>query len=201
MESRARKVVCVLAAVIEADPVSVNSVARYEIVFETTLDVPQGGTLTVTFPIQVVLPRSMSVSNVFLTDSGGSLPFDPDNGFDPVVNHDDNSVQVTVPQGQTLGAGGCSLVFAISAGIVNPSIGSKDYELEVRTSEEAMGTGEHALLVIKPTYSLSAKSASRWTPVTVNGEGWTPDTSISIGGALSGTGAVARSAFGRRRPK
>ncbi len=172
-----------------ATPDSANSPARYDISFTTTLDVPARGTVTATFPTEATLPPAIGVfSSVLLVDSGGALY--PGKDIDPVVDLDEGTVTVTVPAGQTLRAGNCTLIIQQAAKIRNPSIGNKDYKMKVRTSEEGLAAGQDADLVVKPTYSLSTSEGPRGTAVTVIGKGWTPDTGVTIGGALSGTGTI-----------
>jgi hypothetical protein len=175
----------------KATPDSASSLARYDISFTTTLDVPAGGTVTATFPTEATLPPAMGVSSVLLVDSGGALYPDRDKGLDPIVDLDEGTVTVMVPAGQTLRAGNCTLIIQQSAGVANPSIASKvDYRLSVRTGLENLAAGQDADLVVKPTYNLSTSEVPRGTAVTVIGKGWTPDTGVTIGGALSGIGAI-----------
>jgi len=174
-----------------ATPDSASSLARYEIMFTTTMNVPAWGTVTVTFPSEARLPPAMDLLSVLLRDSEGALVPDPNRDPDPIVDRNEVTVTVLVPVGSTLKAGSCTLVIQQSAGIRNPSIGSKvDYKLRVRTSMENLGAGQEATLVIKPTFSLSTSEGPRRTPVTVIGKGWTPNTGVVIGGALSGTGSI-----------
>ena len=185
----------VSAVTVTATPAIAGSTAGYAINFTTTANVNAAGTVTVTFPPEVTLPTTISKSMIGLSGVSFAAVGDPD----PTISG--QSVIVTIPGGQTLLAGARTLTISQGAGIKNPAIAKSAtsataYAVTVITSAESAGTTNKGNIGIIPSYTISAITGGRTTPVTVSGKGWIPNLGITIGGGLSGTGiALADGTF------
>lgn len=186
----------VSAVTVTATPAIAGSTAGYAINFTTTVQVNAAGTVTVTFPPEVTLPATISKSMVGLTGCDFSVAGAPD----PIVSG--QQVIVTVPGAQFLPLGaGRVLTISQGAGIKNPAIAKSAtsataYKVTVITSAEGGGTLNTGAIGIIPSYTISAITGGRTTPVTVSGKGWIPNLGITISGGLSGTGiALADGTF------
>jgi hypothetical protein len=186
----------VTAVTVTATPAIAGSTAGYAINFTTTANVNAAGTVTVTFPPEVTLPATISKSMIGLSGVSFAAVGDPD----PTISG--QSVIVTIPGGQTLLAGARTLTISQGAGIKNPAIAKSAtsataYKVTVVTSAESgNGINNVGAIGIIPSYTISAITGGRTTPVTVSGKGWIPNLGITIGGGLSGTGiALADGTF------
>ena len=180
-----------------ASPATAGSAASYSLAFTTTADVAAGGTVTVTFPTGVTLPASFSRSLISLSDAGAAIDYSGSTDPDPSIVG--QTVVLTIPSGETLNLGACTLTISQAAGITNPAVAktaaSLAYPVYVRTSAEASATTP-AYMQIVPSYTVSPTSGDRATEVTVTGAGWSPNGGVTVAGGLEGTAtADATGAF------
>ncbi len=172
----------VSAVTVTATPATASEVAGYTFNFTTTVDVPVGNTVTITFPSTATVP--VTIAESFVTVNGTQLSL----AAGDRVTVSGQSVTLTLHAALTAGSGRVVTINQ-GAGIKNPAIAktvaSGAYPVTVMTSEEALGTG---YLGIIPSYTISPISGNRATAVTVTGKGWTPNSSIAISGNLTGNG-------------
>jgi flagellar hook assembly protein FlgD len=112
---------------------TVNAESAYTIQFDVQIAIGTGGTITITFPSNTLIPASIATSAVDV-DHGGSLPNNPLAASAVSTNSSTRTVIVTVPE-DILATETVSVDFALTAGIENPSI-DQDYTLNVRTSSQ-----------------------------------------------------------------
>lgn len=170
-----------------ATPATASSAASYSIGFTTSQNVTAGGTVTVAFPTGVTLPSSIPHSLISLT----GVTFPTTGSY---VTVSGQQVVVTIPAGQTLAAGACTLLISQGAGIVNPAIAktvaSMAFPVRVNTSVAADSTPVAGYLGTIPSYAVSPVSGQMTDTITVTGKGWTANGAITIGGQLAGAGAA-----------
>ena len=169
---------------VRVTPATASSSAGYTVTITTTANLDPGGSVTLTFPDEVVLPDAMDNEYVFIDGQQASVH--------PVVDGQDVIITVThqVPPSTF------RVLLSQGSGIKNPLIAKKHtdptvtdpYKIKVATSAE--GTIGELAYTIVPRFGLSTKTGDRDTPVYVSGAGWTPNTSVTIGGALSGSGDI-----------
>lgn len=168
------------------NPATASAAAGYTVNIRTTVNIPLGGTITLTFPTGTTLPSTIVKAYVSVA---GRVWVATD--ADPVVSG--QNVTITIPTtGGALAAGSINVVISQGAGIKNPPIAataaSNVYIMSVSTSAEgAIGTLAYQIV---PGYTISAATGARGTAVTVTGVGWTPNTSVVISTGLVGTGSI-----------
>jgi hypothetical protein len=127
----------------------VNAESGYTIDFQVQNAIGAGGTITITFPLNTLIPASITSSTVQI-DHGTTLPGTPGNVSGVSTNPSTRTVTVTVLD--PIGAPEeVQVIFALSSGIENPSIDT-DYTLNVRTSTQNVnGTSSTYTLTSAPT--------------------------------------------------
>lgn len=166
-------------------PAMASAPAGYTVNITTTVVIPAGGTITLTFPTGTTLPTT--ISKGWVSVAGVMLA-----AIDPAPVVSGQNVIITIPMAAApLAAGTFNVMISQAAGIKNPPIAataaSNTYIMTVVTNVEPIGTLAYEIL---PGYSISATSGARGTAVTVTGVGWTPNSSITISNALAGTGTT-----------
>ncbi len=153
-----------------------------------------GDTITITFPDECTLPSSISKSLISITGTATyvTADFSQSGAADPAISG--QQVIITIPPSGFVKYGGDATIrISQAAGITAPNIAytaaDQEYQFRIATSQQTTGNTTYAGFI--PKLSINPKEGDRNTQVTVTGKGWRPNQSITIGGALTGTGLTA----------
>ena len=164
--------------------------------FTTANAISAGGTITITFPAGTVMPGGIAKGYVTWTGADGTAPLWVTLDPDPSVSG--TSVIIQIPSSATAAqraAGSHKVVISQTAGIKNPALSKstldvEPYKITVTTSAGGEMLAPSAAYAIEDYVSFTPLSGAFGLPVTVTGGGFSPGSSVTIGGGAMGAGDV-----------
>ena len=137
--------------------------------------------IIIVFPSNTIVPPAMSSSDVLVNGTTLSAP--------PSTSPAGRSVTLTTPV-NVANSGPVTVIFALGAGLANPSIAG-GYQLQVGTSAQPALQTSPSYTVCSATSSVSAASVGLSNPVTSASAGYTIAFSTgSLGALVAGTGRI-----------
>lgn len=172
----------VQSATVTPVPAEVSCAASYTIAFHVGANGALSAgvdTINTTFPIGTTLPSVISKTLVTI------------NGIEPQVELTVSGQTITlVTPVDVLDNGSISVSIEQAANIVNPKIANNNYKVQIFTSREPIPVGSNAY-TITPYFSIYPIAGPRNGPIAVTGNGWAPNQSIEIRGALNSNGTAS----------
>ena len=184
---------------VTATPSTASSAAAYDVRFQISDNITAGGSITITFPLGVVLPTSIDNQNITVKGPMSHTVTFLTTSPDPTVSG--QVVTIPIPTGQWVGGSSttnCQVLFFQSVGITNPPVAKTAASLAygVKAHSSSNTTDVTQYLGVIPKYDISTTSGTMGSAVTVTGAGWQPNGLITItGGVLAGGTADALGAF------
>jgi hypothetical protein len=170
------------SAAVTAEPTETSSPASYTVEFHVgARGALSAGvdTITTVFPTGTTLPSGIGKTHISV------------NGIEPQVDPTVSGQAITLVTPVNVANGGLvSISIAQAANIVNPKIATSNCRIRIYTSRELTPVGSNAY-TITPYFSICPIAGPRNGPVTVTGNGWAPNQSIEIRGALNGNGTAS----------
>ncbi len=171
---------------------TVNAESAYEIRFRAAVRIAAGGTITVTFPSNTLVPSSMPNATVTIAHDASNPDADtPNNASAVSTNSSTRVVTITIPEVIADVAPDSVIVrFLSSAGLENPSLdGSKT--LQVKTSSQNVN-GTSAAYTLNTTTTTILNFSIDVTPreSSVSGQYTYSFTTGSLGRLVAGTSTI-----------